>query len=158
MTKSSAARIDRRMGRPPKDDQLTIDVAAALRVAYRLGPQGARDLAAALIEGHEVGESRRPRAGRPADWVLTGFRLPSATFKARSEYLKDVAQNAHGAKRAKLKHTPPRSEVTAALILALRAKDDGHVRQCIRQLALLGTISRPKLARAVGQLTTPQKK
>jgi hypothetical protein len=143
MTKASDARIRRRRsdGRPGKDDQLTIDAAQALRVAYGLGPQGARDLAVALIEGHESGASRRPRRG-PDDWEATGFQLPSPV-KARSDYIGR-------------KQTPARGEITAALILALRAKDEDRARACIRQLALLGAIAPPKLKRVVNQLMTPR--
>ena len=71
----------RRRGRPRQDerDQLTVDLAAALRI--KLGPQQSRDLALALLEGMEITLSRR------GDLRMVSFRLP-ATVKGRSDALK----------------------------------------------------------------------
>jgi hypothetical protein len=97
-------------GRAPKDtrDQIAIDAAEALHLAYGLGPQQARDLAVALLEGHEVDDPKRPRALRPADWVLAGYRLPLATFKGRSGHL-----------QRKAKRMRPRPEVVLMIMRML---------------------------------------
>ena len=73
----------RRRGRPRQDerDQLTVDLAAALRIIFKLGPQQSRDLALALLEGMEITLSRR------GDLRMVSFRLP-ATVKGRSDALK----------------------------------------------------------------------
>jgi hypothetical protein len=76
-------------GRPRQDarDQLAIDLAAALQLAFSTGAQAARDLAIALLEGRAVPAESRPRGRRPDDWLLTGYELTTATFKGRSGYL-----------------------------------------------------------------------
>jgi hypothetical protein len=77
------AAMTRRRGRPRQDqrDQLTVDVAAALRIVFQLGPQQARDFARALLEGADLILSRR------GDFMMISFRL-SSPVKGRSDGLK----------------------------------------------------------------------
>jgi hypothetical protein len=114
-------------GRPRQDarDQLAIDMAAALQMAWSLGAQAARDLAIALLEGHAVPTERRPRGRRPDDWKLTGFELRTATFKGRSGYL-----------LRKSKQMLPRTAVVGALIAALQGDESvlqGHIRRLLEK-------------------------
>jgi hypothetical protein len=111
-------------GRPRQDarDQLAIDLAAALQLAFSTGAQASRDLALGLLEGHPVLARRRPRGRRPDDWKLTGFDLRTATFKGRSGYLLQ-----------KSKQMQPRTAVVGALIAALQG-DEGVLQNYIRRL------------------------
>jgi hypothetical protein len=94
--------MPRRRGRPRQDqrDQLAVDVAAALRIVFRLGPQQARDLALALLEGTDLILSQR------GDFVMISFRLP-ATVKGRSDALQ------------RKKSCKPRDPVVRAIVGAL---------------------------------------
>ena len=79
----------RRRGRPRQDrrDQLAVDLAAVLRVLFQnLGPQQARDLALALLEGEPSHAQQRPDG-----LALISFRLP-VTVKGRSDALKRKGQ------------------------------------------------------------------
>jgi hypothetical protein len=100
------ARKRRKRGRPPKNDQLVVDLAAAFMEVFSLGPERARDLALAWFEGHEVPTEHIPRgaAGKPGD--LVGHALPT-TLEARSETVR----------RKRLK---PRSTVMSAYAQVLR--------------------------------------
>ena len=137
MTRASSARRERRQrGRPPRDDELVIDAARALRIIFGLGPQRARDLAIALMEGHEIGPSRRPRARRPDDWTLTGFNL-RVSVERRSRHLKE-----------KWDGEPARAEVVLALVMAIRGRDES----LIRQLLVLAALSPAMMRRTVKRL------
>jgi hypothetical protein len=115
----------RERGRPRQDarDQLAIDLAAALRMAWMLGAQASRDLAIALLEGHPVPARRRPRGRRPDDWPVTAYETTAATFKGRSGYL-----------LRKSKQMLPRTVVVGALIAALQGEDESVLRNYIRRL------------------------
>jgi hypothetical protein len=132
MTKASAARIERRRrGRPSKDDQIVVDVAAALTEAYSLGPQQARDLALAVLEGKMVTPSKLPRgAGRRAlpHSVVMAYELPFATFKGRQVTILQKIRS------GKLR---PRRDVVVALVSVLRAKDDDIKRRAEAALKIL---------------------
>jgi hypothetical protein len=97
----------RRRGRPPKNDQLVVDLAAAFMEVSTLGPQQARDLALVWLQGRQVPTTRRPRGttGRAGD--LVGYELPSATFEARSKTIRE-------------KHLNPRPVVVSAFSQVLR--------------------------------------
>src|SRR5215471_18687624 len=93
MTRASAARVARRRrGRPRKDarDQLVVDLMAALMENTSLGPQQARDLALALLEGKIATATKLPRGARKAapHSVLLGHVLPMS-FEGRSEAIRD---------------------------------------------------------------------
>jgi hypothetical protein len=60
---------------------MVVDMAAALGVLYGLGPQKARDLARAFMEGRQIrGDQKAPRGTRKRapDSKLASFRLPIA--------------------------------------------------------------------------------
>jgi len=96
----------RKRGRPPKNDQLVVDLAAAFMEVSSLGPQQARDLAVAWLEGREVPATRRPRgtAGKVGD--LVSYVLP-VTLEARSETVRR-------------RHLKPRPVVVSAFSQVLR--------------------------------------
>jgi hypothetical protein len=78
-------------GRPPNEsDQIIIDMAAALMEVSTLGPQQARDLALALLEGHLTTPKNLPRGYRrmPKSSILTARELP-VTFKGREGNVAD---------------------------------------------------------------------
>jgi hypothetical protein len=140
MTGSSSARRERRQrGRPPRDDELVIDAARALRIIFGLGPQRARDLAIALMEGHEIGPSRRPRARRPNDWTLTGFNL-GVSVERRSRHLKE-----------KWDKEPVRAEVVLALVLAIRGRDESLIRQLLILAGLSPAMMKQTVKRLIGE-------
>src|ERR1700722_279707 len=74
-----------RRGRPPKDDQMVVDMAAALMAACGLGPQRARDLALSYAEGRVAAPTKLPRGSRKAapGSLAVGYELPLATFEGR---------------------------------------------------------------------------
>jgi hypothetical protein len=91
MTRASTARRERRFrrrGRPPRHerDQLAVDFAKLFEIGLGLGPQDARVLALAHLEGRPVPPSKRPRGGNP-DWIPAAYELLGATFKGRSDHL-----------------------------------------------------------------------
>jgi hypothetical protein len=111
-------------GRPPnKNDQVIIDMAAALMEVSTLGPQQARDLALALLEGHLTTPENLPRGHRrmPASSVLTARECPTP-FKSREGNI------AEKAKRGVIK---PRPDVVAGFVRLLRAKDEALIRTII---------------------------
>jgi hypothetical protein len=98
----------RKPGRPPKNDQLVVDLAAAFVEVFLLGRQRARDLALFWFEGTTIptDTEHMPRgaAGKAGD--LVGHVLPT-TLEARSETVR----------RKRLK---PRPAVVAAYAQVLR--------------------------------------
>jgi hypothetical protein len=111
----------RRRGRPPnKSDQIIIDMAAALMEVSTLGPQQARDLALALLEGHLTTPKSLPRGYRrmPKSSILTARELP-VTFKGREGNVADKV------KRGTIKPGP---DVVAGFVRLLRAKDQALIR------------------------------
>ena len=114
-------------GRPPnKNDQVIIDMAAALMEISTLGPQQARDLALALLEGHLTTPANLPRGHRrmAASSVLSARELPVMTtsFKGREGNIADKV------KRGAIK---PRPDVVAGFVRLLRAKDEALIRTII---------------------------
>jgi hypothetical protein len=115
----------RKPGRPPKDDQLIVDVAEALRLVHGLGRQRARDLAIAYLEGAQADPKQIPRGKHAPGSVVVAFRLPcAATFKGRSGTVQR-------------KRKPPRPGVVLALAMLLRGRDEAAIHRCARQLALM---------------------
>ena len=119
-------------GRPSKDavDQQVVDVAAALVVVFKTGPQMARVLAIAWLEGEETGppadltsHSRRFRkaaAGRE----LHSYALPTNKKIRLSE--SPANRFEHRAEAIRRKGLKPRPEVAQAYVAvfdALAAKD-----------------------------------
>jgi hypothetical protein len=90
-------------GRPRQDrrDQLAVDAAVALQAVFGLGPQQARDLALAFLEG-------RPTFSWRPEGLAVSFRLP-VTVKGRSDALK---------RKALMK---PRSLIVAAFVAVAAA-------------------------------------
>jgi len=123
----------RRRGRPPRDDQMVVDMAAALMEAYGLGPQRAHDLALAFAEGRAVTPAKLPpklpRGSRKAAQgsLLVVYELPQ-TFEGRS------ATIAQKLRRGDIR---PRPDVVAALVELLRTKDDGIIRRAHATMRLL---------------------
>ena len=114
------------LGRPPKNDQVVVDLAAAIMENFTVGPQRARDVALVWLEGEESNATKLPRGakGKPGD--LVGYRLPS-TFEARSRTVRK-------------KHLRPRPAVVSAfsqLLRALRSKDPDGIRETIERLRRL---------------------
>jgi hypothetical protein len=116
----------RERGRPRQDarDQLAIDLAAALQMAWSLGAQAARDLVIVALDATEEPPDERARKGRPADWKLRSFWNPSAAFKSRSDYL---------AAKAK-KGLPPRPAIVRALTVALLSGDQLRLQHTLTML------------------------
>jgi hypothetical protein len=109
-------------GRPPNEsDQIIIDMAAALMEVSTLGPQQARDLALALLEGHLTTPKNLPRGYRrmPKSSILTTHELPVTSFKGREGNVADKV------KRGTIK---PRPDVVAGFVRLLRAKDQALIR------------------------------
>lgn len=140
---SDTRRVRRKRGRPPQDerDQLAIDVAAALRSIYGLGPQVARDLAVALLEGEE-GPTIELSDGR---W-RTQFEIVGATIKGRSGHLQRKSSG-------KLKRNiRPRQEIVAVLAVIIRGRDERSIHRLLT--SLLALTSPTKLRRAIERLST----
>jgi hypothetical protein len=134
----------RQRGRPPQDerDQLVIDAAAALRQINGLGPQEARDLVLALIEGREAESSRLAD-----DRIATQFELTTATFKGRSGHLQ---RKIDGKLKRQIK---PRPATVVTLTLAFRGRDRDSIRSCLRQLAVLAALAPDKLRTVIERLS-----
>jgi hypothetical protein len=112
--------------RRDKNDQLVIDLAAAFRLAWQLGVQGASDLAIGLLEGQEVQATKRPRGRRPQDWRVVGFQNFAAEFRNRTDYL---------AKKSK-RGLPPRADVVLALAAALQSGDEGALLGVLKKMLI----------------------
>jgi hypothetical protein len=84
-------------GRPPKDanDKIVRELALAFELIRGLGPQQARDMALACLEGIPDKPTKLPRGNRkaPARSRLTAFVLPHATIKGREGA---IAKNRRG--------------------------------------------------------------
>jgi hypothetical protein len=136
MTRAIAKRKRRRRGRPPKhaDDQIIIDMAAALMEVSTLGPQQARDFALALLEGHLTTPENLPRGHRrmPVPSILAARELPTA-FKSREGNIADKI------KRGVIK---PRPDVVAGFVRLLRAKDKALIRAVIDLLPKKASVAR----------------
>ena len=99
----------RRRGRPPRENaQFVVDLAAALAEVFALGPQQARDVALAWLEGEVTTASRLPRHAIGKPGLLLGHRLPE-TLEARSRTIR----------RSRLK---PRPAVVPGLAQVRRAR------------------------------------
>jgi hypothetical protein len=125
-----------RRGRPPKDDLLVRELALAHEVAWGLGPQQARDLALAVLEGRHDKPMRLPRGSRKvsAGSKLAGYELPLATFEGRERSIARKTKRGDGVRR----------DVVVAFVRLLRAKDDDLI-ECLR--ALGDALSAPTVAR-----------
>jgi hypothetical protein len=124
MAQKAPKRLKR--GRPRKNDQVVIDLAAAIMENFTVGPQQARDVALAWLEGEQAPPTRLPRGakGKPGD--LVGHRLPS-TFEARSRTVRE-------------KRLRPRPVVVSAFSQVLRAltsKDADAIREALASLKRL---------------------
>jgi hypothetical protein len=64
MTKSSPSRRERRVGRPPIDDEFVVDLAASLKIAWGLSERKAIDLAVALSEARPTKPTKLPRGAK----------------------------------------------------------------------------------------------
>jgi hypothetical protein len=128
MTKSLIRRVARRSrGRPPKDadDLFVRELARAHQLAWGLGPQEARDLALAWLEGVPGRPTKLPRGYRKAaaGSMLGGFLLPDATFKGREGA---IAKNRRGG--------GVRRDVVLAWVDVLRARDEKDLLRCLKAL------------------------
>ena len=119
----------RRRGRPPREDrviadQIVVDMAAALAEAYGLGPQRARDLALALLEGKIVTPTRLPRGvGKvSAASVLACYRLPKTVTGRHASVVRNL-------KSGKVRSRP---DVVAGMVRILRAKDTDLIHLFLR--------------------------
>src|SRR5262245_1956041 len=117
-------------GRPPKDDQMVVDMAAALMEAYGLWPQRARDLAVAYVDGYEATPTKLPRGSRKAapGSLLVSYVLPLATFEGRDATITQKLRRGD---------VRPRPDVVAALVYLLRTKDDDIIRRAHAAMKLL---------------------
>jgi hypothetical protein len=118
-------RVRRKRGRPSKDDQLVIELALALEVAWSMGAQQARDFALAVLEGTLARPMKVPRGCRkaPARSKITGFELPY-TVKGREATIARKIKREHGVRR----------DVVMAWFELLLAKDADLIR-CLRAIA-----------------------
>jgi hypothetical protein len=114
-------------GRPPKDedDLIVRELALAYRVAWGLGPQMARDLALAVLEGRACWPTKLPRGSRKTavGSKLTGAWLPHATFKGREGA---IAKSRRG--------DWVRPDVVIAWAGVLRAEDEKQLIGCLKAL------------------------
>ena len=142
-------------GRPSKDavDQQIVDVAAALMVVFKTGPQGARDLAIAWLEGEETDPpadlTSHSRRFRKAAGELHSFALPTNKTIRLSE--SPANRFEHRAETIRRKGLKPRLKVVQAYVAvfdALAAKD---------MLALTARLSAPVSA-ACSQRPPPAEK
>jgi hypothetical protein len=139
MTQASAARRERRRGRPPKEprndpDQFTIDLVAAVQDAWKISERKAFDLAICFLESREGPPTKVPRGKHPPGSILVGYERWAVdglrTFAGRSSTL-----------RQKSKRAPPRRHVVRALSLALRCKDIVTVDRLFAQLVGLASVT-----------------
>ena len=118
---------DASRGRPPKeeDDQNVRELALAYQVVWGLGPQRARDLALAWLEGSPSWPTMLPRGSRKtaAHSRLGGFWLPHATFKGRE-----------GALAKSRRGDWVRPGVVMAWVDVLRAADKKELIRCLKAL------------------------
>jgi hypothetical protein len=127
-THHSRRRVVRRSrGRPPKDEEdLTVrELALAYQLVWGQGPQRARDLALAWLEGVPDRPSKLPRGYRKAAArsTLGGFVLPHATFEGREGA---IAKNRRGG--------GVRRDVVLAWVDVLRARDEKDLIRCLKAL------------------------
>jgi hypothetical protein len=116
-----------KLGRPPKDadDQIVRELALAFELVRGLGPQQARDMALACLEGIPDKPTKLPPGYRkaPARSRLTAFVLPHATIKGREGA---IAKNRRGGL--------VRPDVVRAWIDVLRAEDEKELIRCLKEL------------------------
>jgi hypothetical protein len=149
MTKSSAARIDRRLGRekgrPPKDprtdpDMIAIEFALALQAAWQISERKAFDLAVAWFEARMAEPTKTPRgASKHPDGLLVGYEtFPAKTVSGRALTL-----------RKKSRRHSPRPDVVAALTMALRCRDMDAALRLFDSLFMLAALAGPERLRRV---------
>src|ERR1700730_5523555 len=119
MTKSSRARIERRLGRPLKDshddpDSISIEFAMALRRVWGMSERAAFDWVITQFESRAGEPTKTPRgAGKHPGGLIIGYETsPLRTVSGRAATL-----------RQKSKRHRARPDVVAALTLALRCRD-----------------------------------
>jgi hypothetical protein len=146
MTRSSPARVGRRLGRPPKDDQLTIEFALALKAARGMSERAAFDLAVAWFEARMTEPTKQPRGSGKHPGLLIGYDHPAATIAGRAASLRQ---------KSKSKRHPPRPDVVRGLTLALRCRDVDGAQQLFDQLLMLAAMAGPdRLRRVMGKLSS----
>jgi hypothetical protein len=150
MTKQTArARVERRMGRPPKDirddpDRIKIEFAMALQKAWGLSERKAFDFVVARFEALATEPTKTPRGAHkhPGAQIVGYETRPFRTVSGRSSVL-----------RRKSKRRALRPDVVSALTLALHCRDMDAARRLFEGLSMLATVAGPdRLQRVLTEL------
>jgi hypothetical protein len=144
VTKSSPARVRRKLGRPRKNpttdpDRLTTEYICALQDPdgpWHLSERAAIDFSIAYFEAEATTPTKIPRGTKGRPGVLIGYenRRPYRSFSGRNSVL-----------RGKLRHARP--EIVAVLKLGLRCPDFEVAARLFDALRRLAAVVPPKQVR-----------
>jgi hypothetical protein len=154
MTRASAARVERRIGRPLKDmsddpDRISIEFALALQKAWGMSERMAFDFVIARFEAIETEPTKTPRGTSKKPGFLVGYETaPLRTVKGRALTL-----------RKKIKRLPPRPDVVAALTMALQCRSTEAAHRLLEGLSSLAAVAGPdRLQRVLAELGRAEKR